>query len=214
MKHLPTLIVLAFALSFCGMLGKLKTSTESNSNNGKGVGSTSSGTAGDATVNRPQPTAAQAAALDGGQTVNWDKQGLTWTLPPKWSKTTDEAKMLVWRSPGSSDAASLIVSISPMDANFPTEASLKAYYDSSESRAKNGEIDEVRWLELDGVKGVQFREAAPDKPDDVRRLQWIAYRELAGQKQMINLMLATDGKDFARHQDALYGILYSTKVAH
>jgi hypothetical protein len=75
-------------------------------------------------------------------------------------------------------------------------------------------VDEVRWLELDGVKGVEFREAAPDKPDDARRLQWIAYRDLAGQKQMINLMLATDGKDFARHQDALYAILYSTKVVH
>jgi hypothetical protein len=214
MKHLPTLIVLACALSVCNLAGKLKPSSESNSNAGTGTGSTSSGAAGDATVNRPQPTAAQAAALDGGQMVNWDKQGLTWTLPPKWTKATDEAKTLVWRSPGSSDAASLIVSISPMDENFPTEASLKAYYDSSQSRAKNGEVDEVRWLELDGVKGVQFREAAPEKPDDARRLQWIAYRELAGQKQMINLMLATNGKDFARHQDALYGIMYSTKVAH
>jgi hypothetical protein len=99
-----------------------------------------------------------------------------------------------------------------MDEKFPTDVSLKAYYDSSQSRAKNGEIDEVRWLEIDGVKGVQFREAAPEKQDNVRRLQWIAYRDLAGQKQMINLMLATDGKDFPRHQNALYAILYSTKI--
>jgi hypothetical protein len=31
---------------------------------------------------------------------------------------------------------------------------------------------------------------------------------------MINLMLASEGKDFDRHKDAMYGILYSTKVAH
>jgi len=27
-------------------------------------------------------------------------------------------------------------------------------------------------------------------------------------------MLATQGKSFARHKNALYGILYSTKVVH
>jgi hypothetical protein len=214
MKHFPLLIALAFAFSLCGLSGKLKQSMESNSNAGTGPASTSKGATGGEAVERPQPTAAQTAALAGGQTINWEKQGLSWTLPPKWSKTTDESKMLVWRSPGSADAASLIVSISPMDASFPTDASLKAYYDSSQSRARNGEVDEVRWLELDGVKGVQFREATPDKPGDVRRLQWIAYRDVAGQKQMINLMLATNGKDFERHQDALYGIMYSTKIVH
>jgi len=76
------------------------------------------------------------------------------------------------------------------------------------------EVDEVRWLEIDGVKGVQFREANPPKPDDHRRLQWIAYRKFGGQVQYVNIMLATDGKDFARHQDAMYGVLYSTKLVH
>jgi len=64
------------------------------------------------------------------------------------------------------------------------------------------------------VKGVQFREANPPKPDDHRRLQWIAYRKFGGQVQYVNIMLATDGKDFARHQDAMYGVLYSTKLVH
>jgi hypothetical protein len=31
---------------------------------------------------------------------------------------------------------------------------------------------------------------------------------------MINLMLATTGKGFDTHKDAMYGILYSTKVTH
>jgi hypothetical protein len=212
MKHLPLLIVMAFALSLCNISSKLKKSLDSNSNAGAGPASTSSGTSGDATVEHAQPTAAQTAALDGGQMVTWEKQGLSWTLPPKWSKATDESLTFVWRSPGGGDAANLIVSISPMDEKFPTDASLKAYYDGSQSRAKNGEVDEVRWLEIDGVKGVEFREAAPEKQDNVRRLQWIAYRDLAGQKQMINLMLATNGKDFPRHQNALYAILYSTKI--
>ena len=120
----------------------------------------------------------------------------------------------MWRSPGASEAASLIVNISPMAEDFPTDVSLKAFYDGAKTRSKNGEVDELKWVELDGVKGVQFREAKPSKEDDSRRLQWIAYRKYAGQVQMVNLMLATRGKDFASHEDAMYGVLYSTKMAH
>jgi hypothetical protein len=101
-----------------------------------------------------------------------------------------------------------------MDADFPSDSSIQAFFDQAESRAKNGEVDEVKWVEIDGLKGVQFREANPEKPDDSRRLQWLAYRKYTGQLQMINLMLASQGKDFERHRNAMYGILYSTKVAH
>src|SRR6185295_10935286 len=111
-------------------------------------------------------------------------------------------------------AASLIVSISPMDDSFPTDTSIQAYYDGTKTRAKNGEVDELKWVEIDGLKGVQFREANPEHPDDSRRLQWLAYRKYLGQVQMINLMLATEGKDFDRHKNEMYGILYSTKVQH
>ena len=69
-----------------------------------------------------------------------------------WSKTTEESKELVWRSPGSSDAANLIVSISPMDESFPTDISIQAFYDGAKTRAKNGEVDELKWVEIDGLK--------------------------------------------------------------
>src|SRR5206468_3523303 len=84
-------------------------------------------------------------------------------------------------STGSADAASLIVNISPMAEDFPTDISINAFYEGAKTRAKNGEVDEVKWLEIDGVKGLQFREANPEKPDDQRRLQWMAYRKYAGQ---------------------------------
>ena len=34
-------------------------------------------------------------------------------------------------------------------------------YEQAKDRAKNGEVDEVKWVEIDGLKGVQFREANP-----------------------------------------------------
>ena len=57
-----------------------------------------------------------------------------------------------------------------------------------------------------------FRESSPESPDSPQRLQWMGYREYKGQKQLVNIMLASQGKYFARHEDALYGILYSTKL--
>jgi len=206
MKYLPVIIVMGFALSLCNLADKLHGKKSSSSS---GSGSSSS----DISAEHGEATAAQLAALSGGQPAKWDRQGMSWTVPPQWKEQSSEAKEFIWSS-GGEDAASLIVSISPMDEKFPSEESLKAYYESSQSRAKNGEVDEVRWVEIDGLTGVQFREANPEKPDGFRRLQWLSYRKFTGQLQGINVMLATNGKGFPKHQDALYGILYSMKITH
>ena len=126
MKQIPVLLVLGFALSFCNLSNKLKTSTNS-SEPGK-TGSNDSGK-----VERANPTAAQTEALAGGQTIKWDQQGMSWTAPAKWMEADKESKMLVWRSPGSSDAASLIASISPMDESFSTDVSIQAFYDGAKN---------------------------------------------------------------------------------
>ena len=209
MKQIPVLIVLGFALSLCNLSDKLKTSTNSNTP-GKSASSADNG----GEVEHATPTAAQTEALAGGETVKWDQQGMSWTVPPKWTETTNESKMLVWRSPGGSEAANLIVNISAMDESFPTDISINAFYDGAKTRAKNGEVDEVKWLEIDGLKGVQFRESNPEQPDGIRRLQWMAYRKYAGQVQLVNLMLSSNGKGFPKHQDEMYGIMYSTKIVH
>jgi hypothetical protein len=209
MKSIVALVVLGFALSLCNLSSKLgdkKTVEPSKSTK------SSSDSSGD--VEHPIPTAAQTAALAGGQNVNWDKQGMTFSVPAKWKEATNDTKMLVWRSPGGSDAANLIVNISPMDESFPTEISIKAFYDGAKTRQKNGEVDEVKWVEIDGLKGVQFRESKPEKDDDFRRLQWMAYRKYAGNVQLINLMLSSNGAGFPKHQDEMYGVLYSTKIVH
>jgi hypothetical protein len=168
-------------------------------------------TSGGAEAEPPSPTAEQQAAIAGGQSVGWEQQEIGWTVPQKWKKMSADSTSLLWRSPGSWDAASLIASISPMAANFPSEISLNAYYDAHMQDKQK--YSEVRWLILDGVKGVMFRESAPEDDDSPQRLQWLGYREYKGQKQLVNIMLASRGKDFARHEDALYGILYSTQLS-
>jgi hypothetical protein len=169
----------------------------------------SGSSAADAGVEEPEPTAEQRAAVAGGQSAEWAQQEISWTVPQRWSKHSVSSNSFLWRSPGSSDAASLIGSIAPMNADFPVEISLKAFHQQALQRKQSGEVSEVRWLRIGGVKGVMFREAAPEDPDGPQRLQWIAYRDYKGQQQMLNVMLASRGKDFARHEDALHGILYS-----
>ncbi|HEX5873610.1 MAG TPA: hypothetical protein VFY60_03120 [Pyrinomonadaceae bacterium] len=204
MKTILLLLLIAFALSLCNLSGRLK---KEDSNSGPAAGSSNKAT------EPAKPTAGQAAAIAGGKEVKWERQGMSWTIPSDWAEQANEAQMFMMRSPGAG-GASLIVNIAAMDEGFPLESSLQAQFQQAESRAKNGEVDEVKWVEIDGVKGVQFREANPERGDGSRRLQWMAYRKYLGQIQLINLMLASQGKDFDRHRDAMYGILYSMKVAH
>jgi len=209
MKHILVLLLLGFALSFCNLSERLHGKSGSNS----GSSSSSGGGSSSRSAEKGQPTAAQTAALAGGQEIKWERQGMSFTVPPKWTELENESKSFLWHSPGS-DAATLNVNISPMDDSFPTDVSIQAFYDGAKTRAKNGEVDELKWVEIDGLTGVQFREANPEKPDGIRRLQWLAYRKYLGQVQMINLMLSSEGKDFDRHKDAMYGILYSTRITH
>ena len=209
MKQIPMLLLLGLALSLCNLSDKFKSSKNSN-----GSGTTSSGSGDGITAEKAEPTAAQTAALAGGGPLKWDQQGISWTVPPKWTKLTDDKNSFLVHSPGGSDAANLNASISAMADDFPVDVSIKAFYDGAKTRSKNGEVDQLKWVEIDGVKGIQFRESNPEKPDDIRRMQWIAYRKYAGQVQMVNIILSSSGKGFPGHEDEMIGALYSMKLVH
>ena len=207
MKHLPVIVLMVLAVAACNLSDKFRKTSSSNSS------SSSSGSEkiGGDTVEKPNPTAAQTAAIANGREVKWDQQGISWTLPPNWKEQTVTNDTFNY---GSGDGAFLIVSISPMSADFPTEISLRAFHEGAKVREKNGQVDELKWLELDGARGVEFRESKPQMADDIRRLQWMTYRKYAGQTQLVNFILSTSGGKFDKHQDELYGILYSTKIVH
>jgi hypothetical protein len=222
MNHIPVLAALVLALSLCGLTdrltgkggGKSDSNSSSSSNSSASSPTAPSGSSGstvsDQQVERPNPTSAQTAALEGGQTVNWEQQGITWTLPKNWNEMSVGKEMFNWGG----GTAFLIVNISALGDTFPMDAALQAAYTGAQTNYKNGKYEELRWLELDGLKGVSFREAMPENQGDPRRLQWQAYRKYAGQIQLVNLILSTSGGNFAKHQDEFYAILYSTKIVH
>ena len=205
MKNVLAIMALVLVVAACNLTNKLKTNSNSSSSSGNPT------KIGDDPVEKPAPTSAQMAAIANGQDVKWDQQGISWTLPAGWKKQSSTTNTFNY-SLGTE--VFLIVNISPMSADMPTDLSLNAFHEGAKARAKNGEVDEVKWLELDGVRGAEFRESKPQMGSDLRRLQWLTYRKYAGQTQNLNVMLSGTADNFAKHQDELYAILYSTKLVH
>ena len=208
MKHVPLIVMLVFVVAACNLTNKLKSNGNSNSSSSSSSNPTKIG---DDPVEKPNPTAAQQAAIANGQEAKWDQQGITWTLPANWKKQDVRNESFSY----SGNGAFLTVAISPLpQMENLVDTSLKAMFESAKTQQKIGKYDEVRWLEIDNVRGVGFRESKQEMGDDIRRLEWQAYRKYAGSTQMITLILSTNSANFPKHEDELYGILYSTKIVH
>ena len=218
MKSLVSLGLFIFALSFCNLSERLSQIKGGNSNTqnssanstaGSPTNSTKTATS-DETVEKPRLTEQQQFVFDKGQEVKWDEQGIAWKLPTDWKKMNVSKEMFNYSSP---DLAFLIANISVMPDNFPSEISLKATYESALQQLKNGKYERARYLEIDGVKGVEFVETMPEDKSGARRHQWIAFRNYLGQTQQLNIMLSTKGTNFEKHRDDFPAVLYSMKIA-
>src|SRR5438552_10671473 len=207
MKKVSLIVAMVFLVAACSLSEKFKKSSNSNSSSS----SSNPAKIGNDPVEQPNPTAAQMAAIANGQEAKWDQQGITWTLPANWKKQEVRNESLSYGGNG----AFLTVAISPLpQMESLVDTSLKAMFEGAKTNQKIGKNDEVRWLELDGVRGVGFRESKPEMADDIRRLEWQAYRKFAGSTQLVTVILSSDGANFPKHEDELYGILYSTKLVH
>ena len=112
-KFLALFALLSVALA-CNLMNRKGSNTNSSSSSG-----TSTTTDGEP-VDKANPTAAQQAAIANGQTVTWEQQGITWTLPANWKKnmaTTNTAQF------ASGTQAFLIASISAISVSIQSSAS-------------------------------------------------------------------------------------------
>jgi hypothetical protein len=208
MKSFLSLGLIIFALTFCGIGDRLKQLSESN---GSGTSSTSnnSSTSSSAAVEKPKPTAAQQSIIDGATETKWNEQGISWRLPSGWPKMEVRKESLNYGSPAN---GFLIASISVMPSEFPSATSLDAQYTSALELLKQGKYENVRWLEIDGVKGVEWIEAMPEDKDGARRHQWIGFRNYQGQNQQLNIMVSTKGSNFDKQRDSFAAIMYSMRI--
>ena len=214
MKLFVSLAVFFFALSFCNLSEKLSglkgdSTTNQNSSSSSTTNSSKTSTK-DESAEKPKLTDAQQAILDSGQETKWDEQGISWTLPKNWKKMNVGKTSFNYSSP---DLAFLIGTISVMPDDFPSDVSLKANYESALQQLKNGNYENVRYVEIDGIKGVEFIEAMPEDKTGPRRHQWIAFRNYQGQNQQLNMMLSTKGINFDKYRDDFAAVMYSMKIA-
>lgn len=214
MKILLPLGMLVLALSFCNKINEMvgqvsKTETNTNTANNSSSNSTDSKKADDSYAEKPEFTSAQQEIADNGEKIEWSEQDINWTVLKNWKKMSVSKTSFNYQSP---DLAFLLANISNMPNDFPAETSLKATYDSSLQQLKNGKYEKVRYLEIDGIKGVEFTETMPENSGDPRRHQWIAYRNYQGNVQMLNIMLSTKGSNFEKHGDDFPAILYSMEI--
>lgn len=206
MRSLLSIGLIAFALTFCNLSERLKQLGSSGTGNTNSSSTTSSS---DGEAEKPELTSSQKAIADGATEVKWDEQGISWKLPSSWKKMSVMKESFNYGSP---DNAFLIGSISVMSDSFPSDASLKATYESALEQLKQGKYEKVRYLEIDGVKGVEWWEAMPEEKDGPRRHQWIAFRRYQGQNQQLNIMLSTKGSNFEKHRDDFPAVMYSMKI--
>lgn len=214
MKSLFSLGILFFALSFCGLGERLKgltgtSDSGSNSSVSNTIASAPNKATTDVLVEKATLSGSQQTIVDAGAETKWDDQGISWTLPPSWKKMSATKQMFNY---GSRDNAFLIATISNLPDTVPAEVSLNATYESSLELLKQGKYEKVRWLEIDGVKGVEWLEAMPEDKSDSRRHQWIGFRNYQGQNQQLNIMLTTKGSNFDKHRDDFPAIMYSMTI--
>ena len=208
MKSIWSLGIIIFALTFCGLWERLKQLSGSGGASNSST-SNSSATSSSGSVEKPKPTAAQQAIIDSGTETSWPEQGMSWRLPASFKKMSVMKESFNYGAPG---AGFLIASISVMPDSFPAEESIEATYTQALEQLKQGKYENVRWLEIDGVKGVEWVESMPEIKDGARRHQWIGARRYLGQNQQINVMVSTDGDKFEKQRDTFAAIMYSMKV--
>jgi hypothetical protein len=208
MKLFLSFGILFFAMTFCGISDRLKSMSGGSNTSDPSNTSKPADDGGD--VETAALTPAQQAIMDANKEMKWDDQGISWKIPESWKKMELRKESLNYGSP---DNAFLIGTISVMSDDFPSDVSLKATYESSMQQLKNGKYESARYLEIDGIKGVEFLEAVPEDKDGIRRYQWIAFRHYQGQNQQLNIMLSTTQDKWDKHKDEFPAILYSMKIS-
>jgi hypothetical protein len=213
MKSLLTLGLMTFAMTFCGLGERIKQmqsgASRTNSSSSSSSSNSTTSKSAEAGADTPQLTAEQQAIQDKSTETKWDEQGISWKLPAGWRKV-DLKKESGYFSGGT--AVSLLPTISVLSDDFPNDISLKAEYDSALNQMKNGKYESVRYVEIDGVRGVEWVESPPEEKDGSRRHQWIGFRRYLGQNQQLNIMLAGNGTNFDKNRDQFAAILYSMKI--
>lgn len=143
------------------------------------------------------------------QEAAWKEQGLSFTLPAGWSRIeldTPIPDTMNWKGP--QGARLLIDVLNGREISSP-DNELQTEYERRLYQQKRGKFEEVRYLTLDGVKGLLRR----SEDEESVSLHWDTFRKHQGKFQYLNVYLSVPRYSFKQRQSELYGILYSIQFA-
>jgi hypothetical protein len=156
----------------------------------------------------------------GGQRTTLNEQGITSILPIDWRKdesTNADAGEFTWHGP---DKAEFSIIVSYYKSEYGNHSIEEETDEDYRSLKKIGHED-VRLLEINGVRGVHFlpldderwkvREDGQPERDQYSFIRWTAQRMYKGKRQTILVILSSPVRSFSRYRDTLYGILNSIK---
>ncbi|HUF05619.1 MAG TPA: hypothetical protein VMM38_15775 [Aridibacter sp.] len=204
MKLIVPLGILFFALSFCGITERIQQQLGESDDTAEST--TKEGDESSSDAETPELTSTQKKIQDESEVIEWPDQGIKFKVPDGWDKMSVMKGSFNYGSPAT---GFLIGTISVMPASFPSETSLEATHTQALEQLKNGKYESARYLEIDGIKGVEWIEAMPEEKSSPRRHQWIGFRNYMGENQQVNVMVSTDGDKFDDRRDAFAAILYS-----
>ena len=146
-----------------------------------------------------------------GQVITWEQQGMKVTLPAGWRKDAllaQAPETFSFEDPG---GARLSIEVLDTQEDVNVEEGLRKDYDFRLKRQQSGDLDEVRYLELDGVKGLLSRWT--ERKGDEREIsfQWQTFRKYKGNQQFVSIGLWGSVNGPTDRQQELSGILNSMK---
>ena len=141
-----------------------------------------------------------------GQTFLWEEQDISFTVPVNWRLDKTSAEYFQLKGP---DDLYLSCSILRRDKDFPMEEQLKYEYDT-EVEQGTPEKD-VRYLELDGVKGIHSRSFVPVEGVPYSFLGWHTFRKHGGEVQLVDVSIGGPANIFKRAESELYRTLHSLR---
>lgn len=143
-------------------------------------------------------------------------QGIALTLPAGWRRDAEENEgEYRWSGPGGAELSITVSSYRPEYGGRPAEEETEEFFKAH----KEGGSQDVRFLEIDGVRGVHFivddevwkLPGGKPREEFYRFIQWSAQRAYKGKRQVVTVSASAPVQSFSAHRDALYGVLASLK---
>lgn len=211
MKIIISLGFLLITLSSCGQR-ETSTKQETASPNSTSAENTNAPLNTETTekVETYELTPKQAEIAAKGKEIKWDEQNISWKVPVSWKKISSTPTKLEYSS---GDGAFLPATISPVADGSLVDVLLKASYRAAEIRKQAGHFENLRYLELDGTRGIEYIEMAFRSAPMPRQLQWLGFRKHNGQAQRIIILMWAKIEIFEKKRDEFAAIMSSTKLA-